>query len=186
MMADQLQGNILRPLAPRPPETETPATSLSPPEDTRARRASTACGECKQRRIKCTPGEKPGDPCVECAVNNKECIKDETKDRRRKLAAKQTERNLHRAQRDLEITQNELRRTRLFLHSILSTVRFCDIAIVNELTSSIRQGSTDEEVQHYVSQFANQFPQYSYRTPRGSDYTDGDDGSPAGHGFPGL
>ncbi|KAL4949495.1 hypothetical protein BDW69DRAFT_74365 [Aspergillus filifer] len=182
-MTDPSQYRVL---APRPPETETPATSLSPPEGTRTRRASTACGECKQRRIKCTPGEKPGDPCVECAANNKECVKDETKDKRRKLAAKQTESNLQKTQRNLELVQDELRQTRLFLHGILSTFRYCDISIVNELVSSIRQGYTDDDVQHYVSQLSNQFPQPKYRTPRGSDFTDGEDGSPAAQGLSGL
>ncbi|KAL4937576.1 hypothetical protein BDV06DRAFT_202553 [Aspergillus oleicola] len=182
-MADPSQ---YRTLVPRPPEAETPATSLSPPEDNRTRRASTACGECKQRRIKCTPGERPGDPCVECAANNKECVKDETKDRRRKLAAKQTERDLRKTQRDLDLAHNELRQTRSFLHGILSTVRFRDISIVNELISTIRQGSTDDDIQHYVAQFTSQFPQFTYRTPRGSDFTDGDDGSPAAQGLPGL
>lgn len=39
------------PIAPKGPDTEPPAPSRSP-DEIRTKRASTACGECKQRRTK--------------------------------------------------------------------------------------------------------------------------------------
>ncbi|KAL4787287.1 hypothetical protein BJX76DRAFT_19566 [Aspergillus varians] len=177
-MGDQPPRQAFRSIAPKGTETEVPTTSRSP-EDTRTKRASTACGECKQRRTKCTVDDSGG-PCAECAFHNRECVIDELADKRRKVAAKETEENLKKSQKDLAIAQGELEYYRTYVRYLLDTIRFCQLTDVNKLVAVIRSGSTDEEIRAFLSQFANVFSQYSLQTPRGSDSTEGQDGTPGG------
>lgn len=171
------------PIAPKGPDTELPAPSRSP-DEIRTKRASTACGECKQRRTKCTVDDS-GPPCAECALHNRECVIDELADKRRKVAAKETEENLKKSQRDLaksrkdhEKTQGELEYYRSYVRYLLDAIRFGQLEDVNSLIAVIRRGATEREIGNFLSQFAHIVPQFSLDTPRGSDSTNGEDGTP--------
>ncbi|KAL5043310.1 hypothetical protein BDW71DRAFT_199943 [Aspergillus fruticulosus] len=177
-MVDHSMRNNLRPLAPKGPDTEARPTSRSP-EETRTKRASTACGECKLRRTKCTVDDSGG-PCTECALHNRECIIDELADRRRKIAAKETEENLKRTQMELQVTRRELEYYRSYVNYLLTSIRSCQEEELSKIVKVIRRGSTDEEILSYLSRVVPVFPQFDPRTSRGSDFMDGENGLTAG------
>ncbi|KAL2872479.1 putative C6 transcription factor [Aspergillus lucknowensis] len=66
---------------------------------TKNKKSSSACLPCKQAKRKCTG--RPA-PCKACQNTQSDCIFDESKDLRRKLAAKQTTRDLERKTEDLK------------------------------------------------------------------------------------
>ncbi|KAL4911053.1 hypothetical protein BDW74DRAFT_5220 [Aspergillus multicolor] len=166
-MVDHSPRNNLRPLAPKGPDADGRQPSRCP-EDGRTKRASTACGECKLRRTKCTVDDSGG-PCTECALHNRECIIDELADRRRKIAAKETEENLRRTQRELQETQRQLQYYRTYVNSILSSIRGCQEAELTNIVKVIRHG-TDDEIQAYLSQFVHYYPHNSPTGRRGTGH----------------
>ncbi|KAL4922879.1 hypothetical protein BDW62DRAFT_171931 [Aspergillus aurantiobrunneus] len=181
-MPDQLQRQGFRSIAPKGTEFEIePPTTSRSHEDNRTKRASTACGECKQRRTKCTVDDA-GTSCTECALHNRECIIDELADKRRKVAARETAENLRKTQGELAIAQGELNYYRSYVRYLLNAIRFCELADVDELVAVIRNGSTDEQIQTFLAQFAHIFPEFSLRTSHGSHSMDGADGTPDGNG----
>ncbi|KAL4979788.1 hypothetical protein BDW66DRAFT_96241 [Aspergillus desertorum] len=177
-MIDFPLRNNLRPLAPKGPDTEARPMSRSP-EETRTKRASTACSECKLRRTKCTVADSGG-PCTECALHNRECIIDELADRRRKIAAKETEENLKRTQMELQATRTELEYYRSYVDYLLTSIRSCQEGELSKIVKVIRRGSTDEEILSYLSQVVPVFPRLDPRTPRGMDFPDGENGLTTG------
>ncbi|KAL2012024.1 hypothetical protein VTN00DRAFT_4742 [Thermoascus crustaceus] len=127
----------LRALAPRTPsmaESSTPApgTGAATEEGGKMKRASSACKECKRRRIKCTTGN----PCAECAAHGRTCIYDELADKRRKLAAKRT--------------QEELEYYRGLLERLLLSIRCCERENVDQIISVIRRGASLPEISTVV------------------------------------
>ncbi|KAL4869523.1 hypothetical protein BDV12DRAFT_82525 [Aspergillus spectabilis] len=178
-MADQLPRHNFRRLAPRI-GTEAPTTSRSP-EDARTKRASAACGECKHRRTKCVV-DASGGPCTECAFHKRQCIIDEMADKRRKIAAKETEELLRKTQIELAETQIKLLEAQqrrihwhTYAHYLVSTLRFCDITDVHGLIGLARGGSSDGELQRFCSRFAHLFPHLDQDI--GSQYTDSENGT---------
>lgn len=126
-----------------------------------------------------------GPPCAECALHNRECIIDELADKRRKVAAKETEENLKSSQKDLaksrkdhEITQGELEYYRSYVRYLLDAIRFGQLDDVNNLIAVIRRGATEREIGNFISQFGHLAPRFSLDTPGGSDSTNGEDGTP--------
>ncbi|RAL01342.1 Zn(II)2Cys6 transcription factor domain-containing protein [Aspergillus ibericus CBS 121593] len=149
-----------RPIAPRRiPEPPVPAAA---PEEGKIKRASTACGECKRRRTKCS-ADTTGTPCAECALHGRECVIDEFADKRRKVAAKRT----------LE----DLRFYRGFLELLLEAIRIGDDAFVERLVNVIRAGASYDEIQALLAKFA---PSDEMNMPDGVDFgvTDSNNNSP--------
>ncbi|KAL5334464.1 hypothetical protein BJX70DRAFT_16712 [Aspergillus crustosus] len=171
-MAEQPSRHGFRLIAPRT-GTEPPATSRSP-EDARTKRASAACGECKHRRTKCVVDEAGG-PCSECAFHNRECIIDEMADKRRKIAAKETEETLKRTQIELAGSQKESMYWHTYYHYLISAFRFCDMADVQHLIGLTRGGSSDDEIHLFCSRFAAIFPHLDL--PIGPHPMNGQDGT---------
>ncbi|KAL2856617.1 fungal-specific transcription factor domain-containing protein [Aspergillus pseudoustus] len=73
---------------------------------TKNKKSSSACLPCKQAKRKCTG--RPA-PCKACENTQSDCIFDESKDLRRKLAAKQTTKDLAKTAEDLEYYRGVLK-----------------------------------------------------------------------------
>ncbi|KAL3467043.1 fungal-specific transcription factor domain-containing protein [Aspergillus heterothallicus] len=73
---------------------------------TKNKKSSSACLPCKQAKRKCTG--RPA-PCKACENTQSDCVFDESKDLRRKLAAKQTTKDLAKTAEDLEYYQRVLK-----------------------------------------------------------------------------
>ncbi|KAL4874781.1 hypothetical protein BJY04DRAFT_174641 [Aspergillus karnatakaensis] len=179
-MADQLPRHNFRLIAPRT-GTEPPTASRSPDEN-KTKRATTACGECKHRRTKCFT-EEPGGPCTECKFHNRECIIDEMADKRRKVAARETEENLKKTQRELERCrlerdhlQHALTDWATFAHFLVSAIRYCPISEVHNLIGLARADSSNREIYMFCTQFAHLYPQSNLRHPFEPQFMDGMDG----------
>ncbi|KAJ5146593.1 uncharacterized protein N7515_001157 [Penicillium bovifimosum] len=137
LVMDRLCNNSSRPIAPRgvprghvrgaagrqPPEYPGGA----PPDDSRMKRASTACRGCQKRRTRCT-----GVPCSECIRRNRECIFDELADRRRKASARRM--------------QEELIGLQEFLVQLLGVLREGNNAEVQYLVNAIRSGTSTQDI----------------------------------------
>ncbi|KAJ9244928.1 transcriptional regulator family: Fungal Specific TF [Paecilomyces variotii] len=124
----------LRALAPRTtltPESGTPGPAT---EESKIKRASTACKECKRRRTKCSTGN----PCTECAAHDRECVYDESADKRRKVAAK-------RAQEQLDYYRGLLER-------LLESIRYCERAEVDHIVAVIRGGASLDDISAVIEQ----------------------------------
>lgn len=134
-------GRPLRPIAPRitplggrPGGDRPPGGGAgNPPEETKMKRASTACKECQKRRTRCT-----GMPCTECTTHGRECITDELSDKRRKASAKKT--------------QGELTETQAYLNQILEFLREGELTTVNHFIHTIRNGADFDAIRAYVIQ----------------------------------
>ncbi|KAL1847944.1 hypothetical protein Plec18167_004909 [Paecilomyces lecythidis] len=124
----------LRALAPRTTLTPESATPGPATEESRIKRASTACKECKRRRTKCSTGN----PCTECAAHDRECVYDESADKRRKVAAK-------RAQEQLEYYKGLLER-------LLDSIRYCERAEIDQIIAVIRGGASLNDISAVVEQ----------------------------------
>ncbi|KAL2001336.1 hypothetical protein VTN02DRAFT_1898 [Thermoascus thermophilus] len=127
----------LRALAPRTPSmigcgASAAGSGTAAEEGGKVKRASSACKECKRRRIKCTTGN----PCAECAAHGRTCIYDELADKRRKLAAKRT--------------QEELEYYRGLLERLLLSIRCCERANVEQIIGVIRRGASLQEISTVV------------------------------------
>ncbi|EAW06692.1 Zn(II)2Cys6 transcription factor domain-containing protein [Aspergillus clavatus NRRL 1] len=127
---------------PRPFRPIAPRTLLDPPtpgpvaEETKIRRASTACTECKKRRTKCS-ADSTGIPCSECALHGRTCIIDELADKRRKVAAKRT--------------QEELEYYRVFVEHLLEVIRHGEQATIDAVINTIRSGASLNEIRAEVA-----------------------------------
>ncbi|KAJ5669476.1 hypothetical protein N7462_010546 [Penicillium macrosclerotiorum] len=144
-------GEVGRPLRPIAPRTMPPGgpgglpphggNGGGPPDDGRMRRASTACKECQRRRTRCS-GESP---CSECLAHDRECIVDETTDKRRKASQRRT----------LE----ELNNVREFLDQLLAVFRSSDTGTVQQLVNIIRAGASQDELRSAVQTLHAQNPE---------------------------
>ncbi|GFN16671.1 hypothetical protein AtubIFM55763_006969 [Aspergillus tubingensis] len=160
-MAQQGSGKPFRPIAPRRiPEPPTPAAA---PEEGKIKRASTACGECKRRRTKCS-ADTTGTPCAECALHDRECVIDEFADKRRKVAAK-------RAQEDLKYYRG-------FVEQLLEALRSGDRSTIDGILDVIRSGATHDEIRAVLARSA---PKDEINIIDGVDSvaTDGNNSTPA-------
>ncbi|GAD93628.1 C6 finger domain protein, putative [Paecilomyces variotii No. 5] len=136
----------LRALAPRTTLTPDSATPGPATEESRIKRASTACKECKRRRTKVQSFTLPvlpslcstGNPCTECAAHDRECVYDESADKRRKVAAK-------RAQEQLEYYRGILER-------LLESIRYCERAEIDQIIAVIRGGASLNDISAVVEQ----------------------------------
>ncbi|OOF99170.1 hypothetical protein ASPCADRAFT_204833 [Aspergillus carbonarius ITEM 5010] len=136
-MAQQESVKPFRPIAPRRvPEPPAPASA---PEEGKIKRASTACGECKRRRTKCS-ADTTGTPCAECALHGRDCVIDEFADKRRKVAAKRT--------------QEDLKYYRGFLEELIGALRFGDDLTVDGIVDTIRSGATYDEIRAFLARSA--------------------------------
>ncbi|KAL2854445.1 hypothetical protein BJY01DRAFT_243583 [Aspergillus pseudoustus] len=126
-------------------------------EDNRNKRSSTACSECKQRRIKCRV-DGSGPPCTECALHGRECIFDERQDKRRKVAREQII-------EDLKRTQDELTYARGYLEYLLEAIRNGAPQDVYELVNAIRGGVADEQIPALISQITRISPKFDISHP---------------------
>jgi hypothetical protein len=122
-----------RALAPGPgpvpsPDYE-PAMADSPPRERRGssehgkKRASMACLACKKSKRKCSGAYR----CDNCVAYGRECVFDETKDQRRRVAAKHT--------------AEELVYFQDFLYDLVRVVRAEDESYGRTLFSCIRKGT---------------------------------------------
>jgi hypothetical protein len=73
-----------------------------------------------------------GNPCSECAAHNRQCVYDETADKRRKAYIKHT--------------QNQLHFFRGFLERLLASIRYADNQRLAELIGVIRGGGTNYDI----------------------------------------
>ncbi|KAK6330410.1 hypothetical protein TWF696_003507 [Orbilia brochopaga] len=87
------------------------------------KRVSTACGECKKAKSKCTG---PPPPCKGCSKRSRECVFDGAQDGRRKEAA----------ERALEAVQTKHRA----YEELFESLRSSDDGTVNNLVEAIRSG----------------------------------------------
>ncbi|PYI11452.1 hypothetical protein BO78DRAFT_134685 [Aspergillus sclerotiicarbonarius CBS 121057] len=158
-MAQQGSAKPFRPIAPRRiPEPPAPAAA---PEEGKIKRASTACGECKRRRTKCS-ADTTGTPCAECALHGRECVIDEFADKRRKVTAKRNEEELWYYRGALEL--------------VLKEIRIKELSTVNRFVAFIRSGASLEE----ILAFPQPTPPDKTSTPDGVDsgVTDSNTNSP--------
>ncbi|KAE8150474.1 hypothetical protein BDV25DRAFT_110807 [Aspergillus avenaceus] len=129
----------LRPLAPKdelpPSDNDDGATKKG-----KRRRTSLACLECQKRRIKCGSGQ----PCDPCALHGRECVYDEYKDKRRKIAAELTQQNLHFYQE--------------FVGSLLRAIQLGSPDNVERLINLIRQGAPLDDIVTMVNECLDQLP----------------------------
>ena len=144
-------------LAPRPSEGSTGGAPLSPLVQ-RARKISTACLACKQRKTKvrfsllafpsfvrdsdqvqCSGGE----PCEACAQRNTSCIYDASSDQRRKIA---NQKNVQ----DLALAQEKLDRHQELLGGVLATVRVGSEQETAELLAQVRSGMNLSQLAAHV------------------------------------
>jgi hypothetical protein len=73
-----------------------------------------------------------GNPCTECAAHDRECVYDESADKRRKVAAK-------RAQEQLEYYKGILER-------LLESIRYCERAEIEQIIAVIRGGASLDDI----------------------------------------
>ncbi|KAH8704893.1 putative C6 transcription factor SndA [Talaromyces proteolyticus] len=119
-----------RHIAPRQADIDdTPPGPLSP-DDKKTKRASVACLECKKKRTKCSTGN----PCSECAAHFRECVYDQSADKRRKEHA-MTTRN------QLQITQDNLSYYHKLLEDLLESIRYSDDNQLRQLFSAVRNST---------------------------------------------
>lgn len=89
-----------------------------------------------------------------------------------------SQKNLAKSRKDHEITLGELEYYRSYVRYLLDAIRFGQLEDVNNLIAVIRRGATEREIGNFLSQFAHLAPQFSLDTPRVSDSTNGEDGTP--------
>ncbi|OQD73223.1 hypothetical protein PENDEC_c016G03682 [Penicillium decumbens] len=107
-------------------------------EDGRMKRASTACKECQKRRTRCSMNPS-GHCCTECETHGRDCLFDETSDRRRKAAARRT--------------QEDLANLREFVEQLLQLLRVGDNNTIQHFIRQIRSGASQDEIRAIVLQF---------------------------------
>ncbi|KAL3478124.1 hypothetical protein BJX99DRAFT_115074 [Aspergillus californicus] len=147
-MADQPSRNAFRPIAPR--TSIEPLTINRYPEETRAKRASAACFECKRRRTKCVVDNIDG-PCTECALHGRECRIDESEDKRRKVNAKKTE-----EERDYY---------RAYTEYLIDAIRYGQFPEIMNLVAAIQEGGGDEAIHFALSQFPRLAGSFNLKVP---------------------
>ena len=70
-------------------------TNENPPNDSTSRKKiSTACNECKRRKIRCAPGPPP---CPTCRATGSECVFEEDQDKRRRSGPRKSMNMVQRA-----------------------------------------------------------------------------------------
>ncbi|KAJ5125987.1 hypothetical protein N7448_005298 [Penicillium atrosanguineum] len=137
-----------RPIAPRTVPPNGGSGSPQPPngnggasDDGRMKRASTACKECQKRRTRCSMSPI-STSCTECETHGRECLYDETSDKRRKAAAKRT--------------QEDLGNLREFVEQLLHLLRAGDNNTVQHLIHQIRSGASQEDIRAITLQYLTQ------------------------------
>ncbi|OKL55654.1 hypothetical protein UA08_08982 [Talaromyces atroroseus] len=124
--ADRMKG--YRYIAPRHVDVQRIQMSLpSHAEEGKTKRASMACLECKKRRTKCSTGR----PCSECATHERECIYDETADKRRKEHVMSTK-------NQLQATEEVLGFYHKFLEDLLESLRLGSKGQLHELVEVVQ------------------------------------------------
>ncbi|KAB8212889.1 hypothetical protein BDV33DRAFT_185946, partial [Aspergillus novoparasiticus] len=116
------------------PQTDT-KTEKEVIDNTRHKRCSIACTECRIRRQKC----RGSSPCAECTLHSRKCVIDPVHDKRKKM--------------DLKASEQELQYYRTFLHQLCQVIRECNSTHVDELLSLIRQGATNENIKAAVEEY---------------------------------
>jgi hypothetical protein len=113
-----------------PPVTSESSSQTARPPSVRpgTKKASTACNECRRRKIRCDIGN----PCANCIAHRVQCVYDELTDKRRKVAAK--------------LAEQESQYYRDFLLQLLHTIRTEDEEIVQSLISVIRSGASHDQI----------------------------------------
>ncbi|KAL2800285.1 fungal-specific transcription factor domain-containing protein [Aspergillus keveii] len=116
---------------------------------TKNKKSSSACLPCKQAKRKCTG--RPA-PCKACENNKSECVFDESKDLRRKLAAKQTSKDLAKTSEDLEYYRRVLR-------ILVGQLRTSIGEQLEDLLTVVRQGrgDLDEVATNVLERFPHAF-----------------------------
>lgn len=116
----------------------------------------------------CTVDENGG-PCTECAYHNRECVIDELADKRRKIAARETEENLRKTQEELEIARQEIQFHRSYSDQIIKVIRYSGEEEVEKFISLIRRGASNDEIRAFVSKYAHVLPHFSLEAPHALD-----------------
>ncbi|KAL2841713.1 hypothetical protein BJY01DRAFT_217259 [Aspergillus pseudoustus] len=141
-MAESSSTQQHRALAPGPGPTPYPdyevAMTDSPPQERRnssdhgKKRASMACLACKKSKRKCSGTYR----CDNCIAYGRECVFDETKDQRRRVAAKHT--------------AEELVYFQDFINKLLRVVRAENESYGQSLFSCIRRSSSLDEIWYAI------------------------------------
>ncbi|GFF39574.1 putative C6 finger domain protein [Aspergillus udagawae] len=127
-----------RPFRPIAPRTLSDSLTAGPTaEESKIRRASTACTECQRRRTKCS-AHSTGTPCSECALHGRDCIIDEYADKRRKVVR--------------DRVQEELAYYREFVQQLLAAIRHGKRTDVDAIINVIRSGASLEKIHSIVAQ----------------------------------
>ncbi|GIJ89644.1 hypothetical protein Asppvi_008589 [Aspergillus pseudoviridinutans] len=134
-MSHQGPPRPFRPIAPRT-LSDTP-TAGPAAEESKIRRASTACTECQRRRTKCS-ANSTGTPCSECALHGRDCIIDEFADKRRKVVR--------------DRAQEELVYYREFVEQLLAAIRHGKRTDVDAIINVIQSGASLEKIHLIVAQ----------------------------------
>ncbi|KNG90115.1 hypothetical protein ANOM_002088 [Aspergillus nomiae NRRL 13137] len=108
-----------------------------PAEQNKRKRASLACLECQRD---CGPGR----PCEPCLLNRRECIYDECNDKRRKISAEATERNL--------------KFYRSALENLLRAIQLGTESDVAHMITDIRKGASLSEITRIAVDCLNDIP----------------------------
>ncbi|CRG84516.1 hypothetical protein PISL3812_01795 [Talaromyces islandicus] len=128
---DRQPGRVqsYRTIAPRQVDLQGAQMPISSaPEESKTKRASMACLECKKRRTKCTTTT----PCSECLSHGRQCIYDQSADKRRKEHAMTTK-------NQLQVTQENLDYYHKLLEDILESIRHSDPDQLRQLVEAVRQ-----------------------------------------------
>lgn len=130
---DRMRGYRL--IAPRHVDVEKPSSPQTLTGDEgKTKRASMACLECKRRRTKCS-AEKP---CTECSTHGRECVYNESADKRRKAYSETTVRQLENAVEQLKIAKNDLHYYHAFLEDLLASIRYSNRYQLDQLVQVIQ------------------------------------------------
>ncbi|KAL2815329.1 hypothetical protein BJX63DRAFT_420414 [Aspergillus granulosus] len=135
---------------------------------TKNKKSSSACLPCKQAKRKCTG--RPA-PCKACKNTQSDCIFDESKDLRRKLAAKQTT-------KDLAKTAEELEYYRRVLRILVRQLRTSTGEKLEDVLSVVRKGcgDLDEVATNILQRFPHALdPAFSDEAPADASDTSSED-----------
>ncbi|KAE8382897.1 hypothetical protein BDV26DRAFT_252870 [Aspergillus bertholletiae] len=135
-MSEHLEARNLRPLQSQPNEGQCDARDVNPSVMT-LRRVSSACKECKRRRIRCNNHK----PCDECILHSRECVSDEQCDKRRRISRKNTE--------------QKLEYYRIFLAQLCKAIRECSPTEVDLIVKCVRSGASEEDIRREVARWLN-------------------------------
>jgi hypothetical protein len=117
-----------------PPVTSESSHARVPSGRHGTKRASTACNECRRRKIRCDIGS----PCGNCIAHAVECVYDTLTDKRRRVAAR--------------LAEQESRYYREVLTQLLHTIRTEDEDRVQELIRFIRGGASEDDIVNILAQ----------------------------------